>query len=547
MASAAVLLLLLGLLAVRPGWVRRADRLLLRLLTALGAHPVLFSLALGGFVLAGCALAAAVLGVARPWTHDEFSYLLLADTFAHGRLANPVHPLWRHFESFQILQRPHYASKYFPAAGVVLALGQVVFGHPIAGVWLGAVLASLALHWMLRQWLPPRWAVLGAGLYVLQVCILDGWSHTYWGGHVASIGGALCLGAAARLARRPTAGCAASFALGAWILANSRPYEGLVVFSVALALMLRRAWQQRERPGFVRAAGRAGALAALLLALGMGATGVYNAAVTGHFWEPPYLLYEQTFRSAPLFAFQAPKPVAEPESSIGRVREDSNLEGWSGASGWLHRTEFVGGWIQRFFLPKRARWALLMLPLLLLGRSSRGPVMGLAVCVVASILPYWFLPHYAAPYAPLVALVELLCLRRLRLLQLWGRPLGSALLLWMLLAAGFGFLRNGAHQLLHPPPARPDRMASVAPLTRDARRHLVIVHYGPGHSYHREWVYNGADIDASKIVWARDLGPEANRELLDYYRDRTVWLLRYEDDAHISLVPYPAKPSEKPS
>ncbi len=39
-----------------------------------------------------------------------------------------------------------------------------------------------------------------------------------------------------------------------------------------------------------------------------------------------------------------------------------------------------------------------------------------------------------------------------------------------------------------------------------------------------EWVYNGADIDASRVVWARDLGAE-NKKLLRYYPDRTAWLL----------------------
>ena len=37
--------------------------------------------------------------------------------------------------------------------------------------------------------------------------------------------------------------------------------------------------------------------------------------------------------------------------------------------------------------------------------------------------------------------------------------------------------------------------------------------------------YNAADIEAAKVVWARDMGPDGNRELTDYFRDRRVWLV----------------------
>ena len=67
-------------------------------------------------------------------------------------------------------------------------------------------------------------------------------------------------------------------------------------------------------------------------------------------------------------------------------------------------------------------------------------------------------------------------------------------------------------------------------------KQLVIVHYGPNHVPHDDWINNRADIDASKVVWARDMGDQ-NRELLLYFRDRQAWIIN-ADDPTAKLEPY---------
>ena len=155
--------------------------------------------------LAFCLLALIVRGallpvwqIPKPVIFDEFSYILQADTFAHGRLANPTHKLWPFFESAYVLQHPTYASKYPPGQGLAMAAGQAIFGDPWFGVWLSCGLMLAALVWALQGWLPPGWALLG-GLLASPLTIDSYWMNSYWGGAVAALGGALVLGGYARV------------------------------------------------------------------------------------------------------------------------------------------------------------------------------------------------------------------------------------------------------------------------------------------------------------------------------------------------------------
>jgi hypothetical protein len=155
---------------------------------------------------------------------------------AHGRLANPTHPMWEHFNFPR-----EFAFNVFvhvlPGAGAFLA-GQSVMGHPFWGVWLSSGLMCAAICWALQGWMPPPWALLGAVLAVIRLATFSYWSDSYWGGSVTAIGGALVLGAFPRIKQDRRVRDAVLMALGMALLASTRPFEGLffsLPFLVALA------------------------------------------------------------------------------------------------------------------------------------------------------------------------------------------------------------------------------------------------------------------------------------------------------------------------
>src|SRR5258706_12850719 len=100
---------------------------------------------------------------------------------AEGTPQNPAASDVIFFDTIHVNQQPTYMSKYPPAQGAVLALGQYL-GKPWIGVVLSVGLMCAAVLWMLQGWLPPRWALLGGVLVLVRISILTYWMNSYWGG-----------------------------------------------------------------------------------------------------------------------------------------------------------------------------------------------------------------------------------------------------------------------------------------------------------------------------------------------------------------------------
>jgi hypothetical protein len=156
-----------------------------------------------------------------------------------------------------------------------------------------------------------------------------------------------------------------------------------------------------------------------------------------------------------------------------------------------------------------------------------------AVCLgLFVIVP--FQVHYAAPVCAVLFALAVQSLRRLWILKRYGNPAGRVVIPGIVAMSVLLQIWTYAPE---PRPHLDHRPRIQASLEATAEDHLVLVRYGGHHFLAEEWVYNRAAIDQSKVVWARDMGPKRNAELLEYYPRRTVWQLDADDDPP-DLKPY---------
>jgi hypothetical protein len=482
-----------------------------------------------------------------PQVHDEFSYLLAGDTFAHGRLTNPTHAMWIFFDTFHVNQNPTYMSKYPPAQGAALALGERL-GNPWIGVLLSMAFMCAAILWMLQGWLPPRWALLGGILVLLRFSLFNYWIDSYWGGAMAAAGGALLMGALPRILRRQRVRDALIFGLGAAILANSRPFEGLLLFlttAIFLAVWLFRA----RSPSWRVTIPRVMVPLSIVLLLAGAFIGYYNWRGTGRPWLLPFTLNTRTYMSTPIFLWQKGRPPLQYlNDQFESFYNESSREYWlewfnNGTIGFLARiVHEIGSFVYSYLWPELCV-PLLALPCVFRDKRLRFGLVQVVLCLVGSLTVVYFWPHYLAPATATVILIVIQSMRHLRRWKRAGRPVGVGLTRVIVLFAAAMIpvhiaqaIRDPSSLALFNTTLRARARIAVQ-LEATPGEHLVIVRYSDHHSPHEEWVYNAADIDHAKIVWAREIADEDIRPLLDYFLGRKVWLVE-PDSSPPRLLPY---------
>jgi len=464
-----------------------------------------------------------------PNIHDEFSYLLASDTFAHGRLTNPTPPLWHHFEQFYVVMQPTFASKYGAAQPLFMALGQRFLGTPRAGILLSMALAASSLCWMLQAYLPAEWALLGGLLAVVRISWFSYFGNTYWGGSVAILGGCLLLGAAARLARKSSVRDGLLMALGLLLLANSRPFEGALI---SLPICLYTVWMLFRK----RASARTWLPGIALLLAGTVLTGYYCQRVTGRLIFP-WIAYWQQWSICPPFLFGKPNYGVHYQflDQLTYSRDEEMMPYVS-----LHTP---GDHVLEIIVKGIYQWLFFCFPALTLtgvgfiatlrSRKSRVLMCTLAFASLGFLTETWLQAHYVAVAAGILYLILLNGLRWMRV-SARHRAIWLKLLRGTLAAVMVMFL---VRLMVVPMNTLPSNWASHTAdipayqaidgiMESKPGRQLVIVRYRPDHFWGYSWINNGYDIPTQHVIWARDTEPaESNLPLLCLFKDRQVWLL----------------------
>ncbi|HEY6844981.1 MAG TPA: hypothetical protein VI320_02080 [Terracidiphilus sp.] len=273
----------------------------------------------------------------------------------------------------------------------------------------------------------------------------------------------------------------------------------------------------------------------------------------------PYTDDRATYATAPHFDCQAPRPEPTYWHEVMRYfYEETEYKVFARARSlpiFLLTKLVMASAAVKFFAGIALLPPLIMLRRVFMDRRIRFLVVCLLVLMAGMSIQVFLLPHYLAPFTAAFYAIGLQAMRHLRLWKPENRPVGLMLVRLMvtvcLVMSGLRLFAGPLHLALPQYPGTawnfvwygPDHFGTErARVESDLKqlpgKQLVIVRYSARHNPFDEWVYNAADIDGSKIVWAREMDSANNAELIQYYRDRRAWLVQPDQvPAIVSLYP----------
>jgi hypothetical protein len=287
--------------------------------------------------------------------------------------------------------------------------------------------------------------------------------------------------------------------------------------------------------------------------------GYYDYRAFGSPYTLPYTVARNTYAIAPYYIWQPAHPIPNyRHEEMRRFYIDNELVGVAELRSW---SGFIPETLKKF------TWGMVMffagtalLPPLVLGwrvlfdRRLRFLVLCFLFWMAGMTIGIFLIPHYLAPFTAAFYALGLQAMRHLRAWKPEGKPGGLALVrLLVTICIAMAGLRAFAEPLHLIPPEWPggiwinswvgpgrfggERARIEARLEQLPGSQLAIVRYSPVHEPMDEWVYNAADIDSSKVIWAREMDAANNLDLIRYYKDRRVWLVQ-PDAQPAKVSPY---------
>jgi hypothetical protein len=405
-------------------------------------------------------------------------------------------------------------------------------------------------------------------LAALRLGLFSYWVNTYTGGGlITALGGALVLGALPRLMKTARFRYGLLMAAGIILMALTRPYEGLLLCLPVAAVLGRWALFGKNRPA-TRILIRRAAFPLALIVAAAAWLGYYDYRAFGSPFTLPYTVDRAAYAVAPYYIWQSrrPEPLYRHEV-MRRFYHDAELTAYSkthSLSGYFPQLLLKVAIAVLFYAGLALLPPLIMLRRVFLDRRIRFLILCMLVLMAGMLIEIYLLPHYLAPFTAAFYAIGLQAMRHLRLWTPEGKPVGATVVrLTVTLCFVLAGVRLFAGPLHLKAPEWPvskwagmwygpeqygtERARIEAGLEQLPAKQLVIVRESAKRETLDQWVYNAADIDDSKVVWAREMNPVDNLELVHYYRDRKVWLVQMDTfPATVSPYPMPAKLTPDP-